>query len=153
VKLSLGERFWRKVYRPSWNECWLWTGGCSTSNGKPTYGNFAVDRKAAKTHRVAYELLVGPIPPGMTLDHTCLNKLCVNPSHLDVCTLSVNISRSWTAGTRTVAPPKKVCRNGHAYTEENTYYYGNTYYCRECNRLSRIRRWERGKGLFSNGEK
>lgn len=43
-------------------------------------------------HRIAYSALVGEIPKGMMLDHTCHNKLCVNPSHLRPCTNKQNAS-------------------------------------------------------------
>lgn len=69
------ERFWEKVYKT--DTCWLWT-ACRNEDG---YGIFR-DRGMKKAHRVAYELLVGPIPQGMQLDHTCHARACVNPAHL-----------------------------------------------------------------------
>ena len=33
-------------------------------------------------HRHVYEECYGQIPEGLTLHHTCKNKLCVNPEHL-----------------------------------------------------------------------
>jgi hypothetical protein len=54
--------------------CWNWTGYVEAGG----YG-LASGRRA---HRVAWERLVGPIPPGHDLHHKCGNRRCVNPEHL-----------------------------------------------------------------------
>lgn len=46
-------------------------------------------------HRYAYEQLVGRITDGLVLDHTCNNKRCVNPAHLEPVTRSVNTKRHY----------------------------------------------------------
>ena len=33
-------------------------------------------------HRAAWTAIYGPIPPGMTIDHTCKSRRCVNVEHL-----------------------------------------------------------------------
>lgn len=79
------ERFWNRVKKTEW--CWLWQGG-KNSRG---YGSFQVTTKTPKpAHRVAYELTKGMIPEGLTIDHLCGNKGCVNPEHLEVVTMSEN---------------------------------------------------------------
>jgi hypothetical protein len=101
------KRFWSKVDKSG--ECWVWTGGHRTSNGygrfQPTYPGPTI-----VAHRIAYELLVGPIPEGLQLDHLCRNRLCVNPAHLEPVTLIENIRR---------ARPTH-CKHGHEFTPENT---------------------------------
>jgi hypothetical protein len=74
-------RFWAKVKKTK--ECWEWQG-----TPKFGYGRFLSSRdadgrqKAIRAHRLAYQLMVGPIPEGLILDHACRNRLCVNPEHL-----------------------------------------------------------------------
>ena len=71
-------RFMRKVeVDPS--GCWLWKGW---TNGK--YGGFSFGSHKVYAHRVSYQHHVGPIPDGLTIDHLCKVKLCVNPQHLEV---------------------------------------------------------------------
>lgn len=69
--------------------CWDWTGAV-TSRG---YGSVGHDGRIQSTHRVAYELLIGPIPPGLQIDHLCRNKLCCNPWHLEPVTAQENRRR------------------------------------------------------------
>ena len=59
--------------------CWLWTGAVTSSG----YGSFVHEGRAKSTHRLPYELIVGPIPHGLHIDHLCRNKKCCNPEHLE----------------------------------------------------------------------
>lgn len=88
------ERFWSKVDRRGPLECWLWKGGVTRTKWGAVYGLWMEFRP----HRVAYTLLVGPIPAGHTLDHlresgVCSSTLCVNPAHLEAVTQSENTKR------------------------------------------------------------
>jgi hypothetical protein len=58
---------------------WLWVGAKAAG-----YGRFHIRGRRAMVpaHRVAYELLVGPVLAGVEIDHTCHVKDCVNPDHL-----------------------------------------------------------------------
>jgi hypothetical protein len=94
--------------------CWLWTGNIMKSG----YGTVAIKGKRMQAHRVSYEAFVGPIPTMMVLDHLCRNRPCVNPLHLDVCTIGENVMRGDTIGARNAA--KTHCIRGHEFTPENT---------------------------------
>ncbi|MFB3816181.1 MAG: HNH endonuclease signature motif containing protein [Candidatus Methylomirabilales bacterium] len=90
-------------------------------------------------HHVAYELYVGPIPPGKQLDHTCRVRCCVRPSHLEPVTQKENIRRG-------VLLRPTVCRNGHPRTPDNTEWRPgvNGPLCKVC-KAARNRRWYANK--------
>lgn len=87
------QRFWLKVDVRGESECWLWTGGRGrTKHQSDWYGIWKVRQGDdpvfyLRPHRVAYSLMVGPIPDELTIDHVaargCTSKLCVNPAHLE----------------------------------------------------------------------
>lgn len=82
------DRFWSKLDRSG--ECWEWTASLNAKG----YGQFFCKRngrsKSFRAHRLAYELSVGEIPSGMSIDHKCHNKSCANPQHLRVTTNKEN---------------------------------------------------------------
>lgn len=84
------QRFWLKVQRTTSDTCWIWTGAKS----KCGYGMMRVHGRVPQyAHRFSYELHNSAILTGMTIDHTCFNRLCVNPSHLEMVSLVENIRR------------------------------------------------------------
>lgn len=101
----LAERFVSKIQKTS--TCWWWTGTKikgKTSRHLP-YGMIGVrlgkSRWAMRyAHRVSYELNVGPIPAGMSIDHLCNNPSCVNPEHLRPLPIAENILRGNGAAAR-----------------------------------------------------
>lgn len=91
--------------------CWLWIGYRDPNGyGRITDG----DRKVHQAHRVLYELIVGPIPEGLVLDHLCRNTGCVNPGHLEPVTDVENIQRGFNHYLT-----KTHCPSGHPYRGTN----------------------------------
>lgn len=86
-KLTPAQRFWAKVEKTE--SCWLWLGGTFVSSG---HGKAWFAGKHLPAHRVAWELVNDPIPPGLALYRDCGNPVCVNPDHMH---LSDPLSRFW----------------------------------------------------------
>lgn len=125
----LPSRFWSKVAAGSdpawptelWEErglvaasCWEWTG----SRQGQGYGQFWLEGRTQRSHRVSYEALVGPIPEGLFLDHLCRNTSCCNPEHLEPVSNADNIRRGAISGFRG-DDSRKECGRGHALTDDN----------------------------------
>ncbi len=126
-------------------DCWEWTLGTD----KDGYATSDIARQyfdgTNRVHRILYSLLVAPIPPGLELDHTCKNRLCVNPEHMEPVTRKVNAERSGNAKRE-----QTHCVRGHEFTAENTYIFppssshAGQRLCKECNRI-RTRRNSGGR--------
>ena len=117
------KRFWDKVdthgpvpeYRPDLGPCWTYP-KTLTEFG---YVYFMVNQKSVAMHRFAYEMLVGPIPAGMQLDHLCRVRHCVNPHHCEPVTNRENGLRGISFAAANAR--KTHCPRSHEYTPENTY--------------------------------
>lgn len=105
--------FWSCVSKPNGEGgCWIWTGKLDGDGYGLLFG--------IRAHRYAYTLLVGPIPPGLVIDHLCRVHSCVHPFHLEAVTNGENVLRG-------IAPPaqnkrRRLCRSGHDLTSPESYY-------------------------------
>lgn len=127
--------------------CWLWT-GASRNN----YGTIWIDGRSLTSHKVAYEMLVGPVPEGLDVDHvchsedlscpggvTCRHRLCFNPDHLEPVTRRENAHRGRGPHGNTHCP------QGHEYSTENTIVRNDNNEpgrrCRICTNARQRQRW------------
>ena len=120
------------------DDCMIWQGATNSSG----YGSVAagVKGKTLLAHRVVFTEMVGPIEDGLTVDHLCMRKLCMNYWHMELVTRAENSRRAIAAKTH--------CKRGHALSGENVRLYtranGQTSrVCRSCKRLESINgAWE-----------
>lgn len=75
--MSPAIRYLDKVDKRGSDECWEWT----AARFEKGYGAFRLGDKQVKAHRFGYRLLIGPIPEGLYVCHTCDNPPCQNPRH------------------------------------------------------------------------
>lgn len=125
--------------------CWLWRAAINRGG----YGVFW-EREYKRTviaHRFAFQYLIGPVPPGLDLDHLCRVRNCVNPAHLEPVTRRVNLSRG--IGDRLRSERAKAqthCLRGHLFDEENTAYKSDgARRCRTCHRQSETARRQKAR--------
>ncbi len=133
---AYADRFWAKVNVGERGDCWEWA--ASLNHG---YGQFWIIEagRPVAAHRVAYEMIVGPIPEGLQIDHLCRNRACVNPSHMQPVTRRENLIRG--EGFAGVNERKTHCLRGHEYIESNTIWWRGKRKCRSCeNDAQRLRK-------------
>lgn len=119
-----------EIGRPE--ECWEWL----SSKTRQGYGRFLFKGQCTTAQRVVYAAFVGDLVPGLTIDHLCRNRGCVNPAHLEAVPHSVNAVRSPISNAQ-----RTHCRRGHElalYSGPNS----SQRYCPICKRNNN-REWLR----------
>lgn len=149
-------RFWTFVDRGSPGQCWPWNGALTKG-----YGAFNLDGRTQKAHAMAYELVNGPVAPGLVLDHICHDprgcsareecphRRCCNPAHLEAVAPKRNAARDRSVNSRA---EKTHCPQGHPYDGVNTYVSPRgRRNCRICMRASGERYRQRKKLASQQG--
>lgn len=131
--------------------------GCWVSNYAKMRSGYAVvtyrdpetKRDIAYTaHRASWTFYRGAIAAGMTVDHMCYNRACINPDHLRVLSLRDNSRRhsghDWPLGT---------CPNGHPDSDqvEVTWARKARWTCGPCMKARNDRQNAKRKALRARG--
>lgn len=133
-------RIFSKIKTVPTASCWLWT-GCIDQAG---YGTVSYRGKMYKTHRFLYAWLVGAVPSyvhgqsNAEIDHLCRNRACCNPVHLELVSHRENTYRG--VSFSAIYAKQDACKNGHAFTLENTRYSRKQRVCRACEREAGARK-------------
>lgn len=128
MKRTLEQRLFSKRHIDD-NGCWNWIGSLCNKG----YAQIQVNLQILMVHRASYELFIGPISGGMTLDHLCKNKRCFNPTHLEQVTNRENILRG---NNRAAQQARQThCKNGHKFNSENTRLWKNHRSCKICSAI------------------
>ncbi len=107
----LPDRILNKI---GFGDCWEWVGSVNPDG----YGKVWHEGQMRYAHRVVWEKLIGPILEGLTIDHLCRNRACVNPAHMEPVTLCENLLRGYGVGA--INRRKSRCLAGHPFSSENT---------------------------------
>ena len=134
------QRFIDKVDKTG--NCWEWI---ARKNVKG-YGTFKLNNNTMLAHRVSYEYFKGLIPKGLTIDHLCRNRHCVNPDHLEAVSHIDNVRRG---NTGLYMKSKTHCPQGHEYINDNLYVnVKGSRTCRMCTRKSTMDSYYKRKNIM-----
>ena len=112
-KMSFEERLLCRIQKDMAG-CHLWLGQRNSKG----YGQIMREGRLQLVHRIMYERVHGQIPEGLQIDHTCSNRQCCNPDHLEAVTGAENLRRGNTIAARNIA--KTCCpKCGGPYTLNN----------------------------------
>lgn len=140
IPSEVERRFWSRCDRSGGpSACWPWTGARSSAG----YGQIRFGGRCFLAHQVACWLVGREAPPGLIHDHTCRNRACANPAHVEFVTFRENVLRG--VGATAVHARKTACIRGHAFDEKNTIQVARGRECRACREERESRRPKRDR--------
>jgi len=110
--------------------CWDWQKYVAPHG----YGEIVYMGEKWNVHRLAWEMFRGPIEPGLTIDHLCRNRRCLNPDHLEPVSMKENLARGISPSA--LNAKKTHCAHGHPLSGINLRIKGAERVCIECSRIS-----------------
>lgn len=160
--VSLMEQIGDKMTVGTVEECWTWL-ACKQSGGR---AQLRWRGRMESVYVLMYEEFIGPVPPGMILDHVCHNEAalrgecdggddcphhaCCNPYHLTSKSQGQNLLDS-PLTQASINKAKTHCDRGHEFNEENTGFKNNGRwrYCKPCNKMGKDGRaaWDAEHGV------
>lgn len=137
MQLSSQDRLWSNIDVVDVDDCWVWKGATTVKE----YGRLRVGGRKKLAYQYAYELVCGPVPDGLELDHLCRNRACCNPFHLEPTTHQENVLRGVAGLTNNHQTKKTHCPSGHPYSDTNTRKQDGQRRCIVCRR-------EQGRSIY-----
>lgn len=139
------DRVLRKVAKDADNGCHISTYSTASHGYAQVGWHDDSGRRVTLAHRVAWIAEHGPIPEGMTIDHTCKVKACINVEHL-------RMIDNFENGRRTAGRdwPMGECANGHPASHLRLYGQGDKpprLRCQTCNNIQQARHRRKKLGL------
>ena len=116
-------RFWQKVDKSG--DCWTWKGWKAYG-----YGMCFVSGRNVRAHRIAYYLTRPNMDESLSVDHTCRNRACVNPAHMELVTMKENVLRG--VGLTAQRARQTHCHKGHPLSGSNLGSTGQKHKYRRC---------------------
>lgn len=108
--------------------CWLWIGPITVYG----YGQSRKwpGTKSKRAHSALYEITIELIPAAYDADHTCRNRACVNPLHIEPVTHKENCLRGYSK--HAINARKTHCKRGHPLFGPNLRLVRNGRQCKAC---------------------
>lgn len=135
IAIELGRARLLSRIKISERGCWEYQGFI----GAGGYGQINWRGRNWAAHRLAFRLWKGEIPDGADILHSCDNRRCCNPDHLNPGTNHENVIDCAQKG-RNGQAAKTHCKRGHEFTPENTRIRANG--SRDC-RACEVGKWKR----------